>query len=148
MASLVLPPDVPREDVFVDAVFTLGEHKGYVSKVLLVAEPKNLRLPDPEISFSYQAHPTDATKAFILVSAKKFAAYVWVSPLVGSKKLSDNGFHLLPGETKTVVVSGLSAKSVKDGEKSFLRVTKISHLQYFKEARPEEKEKWHIADDE
>ena len=136
VASLVLPPDVDREDVFVQAVFISNATGNKAEKILLVAEPKHLRLPDPELTMEHEPDPNDGTRVLIHLTANQFAAYVWLAPFAGAKKLSDNGFHLAPGETKTVVVSGLSEKAIKVGEQSAFRYSEVYHLQNWKDNRP------------
>jgi beta-mannosidase len=81
-----------RPDAFVHATF------GDAKVVLLLDEPKNLNLPDPQLSVTAL---DDTTLEF---TAQNFAAFVTVDGA-----LSDNGFHLLPGQTKRVSVAGDAA---------------------------------------
>jgi hypothetical protein len=46
----------------------------------------------------------------VTVRAQRFAAFVWLSVEGGEARLpvfSDNGFHLAPGQSRTITVSNL-----------------------------------------
>ncbi|HXU63305.1 MAG TPA: glycoside hydrolase family 2 protein, partial [Polyangia bacterium] len=91
-------------------------------------KPRDLALPAPELSVSVSPHPGGAT---VKVTARKFAAAVWLSASGGGPDgfFSDNFFDLLPGETAQVewtpapgsspdaatkLASALHATSVRD----------------------------------
>lgn len=88
-----------RPDAFVHATF------GDAEAFLLLDEPKNLSLPDPKLTVT-----ADGDGA-LLVSAESFAAFVTLrfEGLEKQPALSDNGFHVAPGHTRRIEVSGLPA---------------------------------------
>jgi beta-mannosidase len=74
---------------------------------LLLAEPKALRLPDPEVTVDVQ--PNDRESFLVTLKAKKFAPYVWLRlkgqrEWIGKMEWSDNFFHLRPGDSQEVVL--------------------------------------------
>ena len=82
--------------------------------ILLLGEPKNLQLP--EANLHTETKDGESGAVIVTVHAEQFAAFVHLR-LDGMLRgglapiLSDNGFHLLPGETRTVTVTGLPAGS-------------------------------------
>ena len=111
VASFSLTSAIGRErDVFVHAEFT-ADNGMTAENILLLAEPKELRTADPALTLTV----TEEGENFVLaLTAKKFAPYLWLrradnGPLT---HLSDNFFHLRPGETKTLTLpkaTGLQA---------------------------------------
>jgi beta-mannosidase len=102
---LVLPSFVADsgEDVFVHATFTSeSSAEPLAESFLMLAEPKNLRLSDPALNWDF-----DGTT--ITVTARRFAAFVRIrfDGVARQPELSDNGFHLAPGQTRTIHVKGL-----------------------------------------
>ena len=92
-----------ERDVYVYAKFTAGDGMVTADNLLLLAEPKDLRTADPALTLSVQE--TDGGFS-VTLTAKRFAPYVWLrrtdnGPLPG---LSDNFFHLRPGETRTLTL--------------------------------------------
>ena len=91
-----------ERDVYVCAEFTADD--GTIAEnFLLLAEPKDLRTASPELTLT--VGETDGGFS-ITVTAQKFAPYLWLrrtdnGPL---PLLSDNFFHLRPGETKTLTL--------------------------------------------
>lgn len=92
-----------RNDAFIHTTFTeidsdteivVGETEAF----LLLDEPKNLALPDPGLKVTVLDDTT------LEIAAERFAAFVTVP-----SALSDNGFHLAPGQTKQVRVKGNAA---------------------------------------
>jgi beta-mannosidase len=70
--------------------------------LLFFAEPKDLRLLDPRLSFRVEP---GAHGPSVVLAAQAFAAFVWLSaPGLGALNWSDNFFHLAPGETRSVTV--------------------------------------------
>ncbi|MDX1935200.1 MAG: glycoside hydrolase family 2 protein [Capsulimonadales bacterium] len=95
-----------RTDAFVHATLTgkngelLGENFG------MLGEPKNLSLPDPGLRWR-MAMPSRAL-CVLSLSAARFAGYVHLrfEGLERQPKLSDNFFHLAPGQERTIEISG------------------------------------------
>ena len=92
-----------ERDVYVSAKFTATDGSASADNFLLLAEPKDLRTANPELSLTVAE--TDGGFS-ITVSAQKFAPYLWLrrtdnGPLPG---LSDNFFHLQPSETRTLTL--------------------------------------------
>ena len=103
VASFSLAAAEGRErDVYLYAQFTAADG-ATADNFLLLAEPKELKTADPALSLAV----TESGGGFaVTVSAEKFAPYLWLrrtdnGPLPG---LSDNFFHLRPGETRTLTL--------------------------------------------
>ena len=99
--SLAIPSFIADAgtDVFVHATFT-PETGEPVESFLLLAEPKDLRLADPGLTVQVSEHS-------ITIAAQRFAAFVTLS-FEGTShqpQFSDNGFHLAPGQSRTLSVS-------------------------------------------
>ncbi len=73
-----------------------------VEATLLLCEPKELRLPVPQVQLT--ATPT-ADGARLHVVATTLAVSVVLSLQDADARWSDNGFHLLPGEPREITVS-------------------------------------------
>ncbi len=92
-----------ERDVYVYAKFASEDGQTVADNLLLLAEPKDLRTADPVLTL--QVAETDG--GFVVtITAKRFAPYVWLrrtdnGPLA---HLSDNFFHLQPGETRTLTL--------------------------------------------
>lgn len=71
------------------------------SNELFFVPPKYWALADPEIQHSVT---NEGGRIKIILSAKRFAPYVELGLENSYARFSDNFFHLLPGETKTVYV--------------------------------------------
>lgn len=89
-------------EVLVEARFTDTDGAPRAEAFLLLAEPKDLRLPDPGIACRI-------VDGALEVSARRFAAFVRlrIDGLERQPTFSDNGFHLAPGQTRRVAVTGL-----------------------------------------
>ncbi len=91
-----------ERDVFVHARYTADDPAAVAENFLLLAEPKDLRLPNPGLTLTVaDAGDYDL---MLTVTAQRFAPYVWLRradsvPLAG---IDDNYFHLRPGETRTL----------------------------------------------
>lgn len=87
-------------DVFVYATFTDPPGALVAENYLLLAEPKDLRLANPNLHLSLSAHT-------ITVHAQRFAAFVTLhfAGVSHQPRLSDNGFHLAPGQSRTIQVA-------------------------------------------
>ena len=102
--SLPIPSFVEDagSDVFVHATFTDSTGTTVAENYLLLAEPKDLRLANPGLHITVSAHA-------ITLQAQRFAAFVTLSfsGVSHQPRLSDNGFHLAPGQSKTIQVAHL-----------------------------------------
>lgn len=90
-----------------DALVWLELHVGtevVSDNLVLFARPKHLELREPNI----HATLSDAGEGKVIVelSAEHPALWVWLSTPEGDLQYSDNFFHLAPGVTKTVEISG------------------------------------------
>ena len=101
-----------ERDVFVHAEFTT-ENGMRAENILLLAEPKELRTADPALSLTV----LEEGQGFVLtLTARKFAPFLWLrrsdhKPLT---HLSDNFFHLRPGEIKTLTLAKASGLQTID----------------------------------
>jgi len=103
VASFSLSEAAGRErDVYVYAQFTSTDG-ATAENTLMLAEPKDLRTADPGLTLTI----AEEDGSFVLaLTAQRFAPYVWLrrsgnGPL---PHLSDNFFHLRPGETKILTL--------------------------------------------
>jgi beta-mannosidase len=106
VATFSLTTATGRErELYVHARFQPGTDGQPVENLLLLAEPKDLRLAMPGLTLDIQKRSTDG--AFVLtLTTQRFAPYVWLRrhdnvPL----PLDDNFFHLLPGETRQIIAA-------------------------------------------
>ncbi|MCW3059407.1 MAG: Beta-galactosidase/beta-glucuronidase, partial [Capsulimonas sp.] len=86
------------------ARFTPADGSPAAESILLLAEPKELELEAPTIHVRHER--TGENEIAVTLASETFAPYVWLrhgddTPLAAS----DNFFHLLPGEAKTVVIT-------------------------------------------
>ena len=101
-----------EREVYVHAQFTSAE-KTTAENILLLAEPKDLQTANPALALAV----SEDDAGFVLtVTAARFAPYVWLrrtdnGPL---PRLSDNFFHLRPGETKTLTLSKCAGLQTAD----------------------------------
>jgi len=76
-------------------------------KILLLAEPKDLDLPDAELAVAVT--DLDADLMQVTLDAPRFAAGVWLSAGLSegglSPEFSDNYFHMAPGSRTVVTVT-------------------------------------------
>ena len=91
-----------EREVFVYAKFVSNDGAVAAENFLLLAEPKDLKTAPSALSLMV----AEAGGFVLTLSAQRFAPYVWLrradnGPLAG---LSDNFFHLRPGETKTLTL--------------------------------------------
>ncbi len=124
VASLALP----AMQGFVQATFTGADSTGepLAQNLLLLGEPKDLALPDPELNVRVTSEA--AGTALITVSAQGFAGCVWLRfEGMGDTvpTFSDNWFHLLPGETRTITADGLAGDLNAEEMQSRLRVRNL-----------------------
>jgi beta-mannosidase len=105
--------------------YTVGAHDGpeeFVSgwelaadNLLFLAEPKDLQVADPGVSFEVRE---EGSQCVISLQAKRLAPYVWIEieQDAGTDRiqLSDNFFHLRPGETKYVQLARASGVRPSD----------------------------------
>ncbi|MBF0244615.1 MAG: glycoside hydrolase family 2 protein [Planctomycetes bacterium] len=71
--------------------------------VEMLVPPKHLHLYDPKLSVVPSL--TEKGSTLFTLSAERPALWVWADP-PGLRRLSDNFFHLKPGESKEVLVEG------------------------------------------
>ncbi|MBC8143695.1 MAG: hypothetical protein H7Y38_19880, partial [Armatimonadetes bacterium] len=103
-----------RDKFYFHAVLIAPDGVSVVAQnILFLDEPKHLQLPQANLHTETVDGENGAM--IITVHAEQFAAFVHLrlDGLVGANGLvpvlSDNGFHLLPGETRTVTVTHLPA---------------------------------------
>jgi hypothetical protein len=140
VATLSLTPDLLAQcaDLFVHAVFTpASEHAGFAAEnFLLLAEPKDLRLPDAGLTWEVTPEPTSSDGSVhgghVMITAQRFAPFVWLHieglpPENASPAFRDNGFHLAPGQTRTFSVDGLPAHLERNADalRAALRVRSL-----------------------
>jgi len=110
-ASVTLPgfiADSP-EEVYAEARITAGNQL-IAHTTILLAEPKTLRTGKIKLNVSVDAAcaisiRTERFAPFVVIKAKDEAVH---------PKLSDNGFHVCPGEVKIVNVTGVPAENILD----------------------------------
>jgi beta-mannosidase len=90
------------------------------SNVSFFVPLKYLALVPPALHASVR---TERGRPVIDVTAERFAAFVHLGLTEGSARLSDNGFHLLPGETRTIEV--LPSDALPDRLAERLRVRSL-----------------------
>ncbi|MBV9278757.1 MAG: glycoside hydrolase family 2 protein, partial [Chloroflexi bacterium] len=109
--------DIPVDprDLYVQASLSSGERQACVDAITFLAEPKDLRLPDPQLQTAVEE--TDQGPA-VTLQTDRFAAYVWLAaPGLGRVQWADNFFHLLPGQQHTVPVihpPGISVEEMRE----------------------------------
>ncbi len=110
-ASVMLPgfiADSP-EEVYAEAKVTSG-NQVIAHSASLLAEPKNLRTGQVKLNVSLDASGN------VCIRTERFAPFVVIRakdetmPL----KLSDNGFHICPGDVKVVSVTGIAPEKLLD----------------------------------
>jgi beta-mannosidase len=89
-----------REKVYLSVRLIAGDSI-LSSNVLFFVPPKYWQLEKPDIKYSIT---TENGRKKIILSANRFAPYVELGLIDGYARFSDNFFHLLPGESKTVYV--------------------------------------------
>jgi len=107
----------------VHATFTGAEDAVLAENTLLLAEPKELFLPGVP-AWEVEAHG-DGTATVRIISQDRFASFVWLRfEALGDRvpAFSDNWFHLLPGETRTLTVGNLPADLTADDLRVRLRI--------------------------
>ena len=89
--------------VYVSARFA-AEDGTTAENILLLCEPKDLQRADPGLTMTVTE---DGDLLTVTASAKRFAPYVWLrrTDNVALAGLSDNFFHLRPGEARTLTVA-------------------------------------------
>ncbi len=120
-ASFELEEAVGQErDVYAYARFEPEDGGPAADNYLLLAEPKDLRRPDPGLTVTVsESKMVSESKTYayaVTVTAQRFAPYVWLrrtddAPLSG---LEDNFFHLRPGETRVLTVAKDDATPTPD----------------------------------
>ena len=103
--STQILPVTARTDAFAHATLTSAEGNLLAENTQFLAEPKDLVLPKPEIK-------TEITDAGMTLTSPTLAAFVWIRVPGQKISFSDNGFHLLPGQPKTISLKGISALEI------------------------------------
>jgi len=92
--------------------------------ILLLAEPKELALDQPNLGIEIDDH--DADTLAISISASTFAGSVWLfldpAEVLESPEFSNNFFHLEPGETRVVTMEKSLEVSTTEDLRELLRV--------------------------
>lgn len=118
--SLAIPSFIADAgtDVFVHAIFT-PESGENVESFLLLAEPKDLRLANPGLRTIISEHS-------ITVQAQRFAAFVTLhfEGVSHQPQLTNNGFHLAPGQSKTIQLSHLP------DQKTLSQLSSLLHIRH------------------
>ena len=123
VATFDLAPAQGNErDVYLHARFQPGADGVPIDNLMLLAEPKDLRLPTPGLSLTVDEGAWGALQ--ITLTAQRFAPYVWLyrnddQPLSG---LDDNFFHLRAGETRTLAVGRMDGIETADDLRGRLTV--------------------------
>ena len=96
-----------RIDAFVHATFVSDCGEFACKNSLLLAEPKEIALPNADLAWKFEKADQLHDSATLTVSARNYAGYVWITfeGLEAQPQLSDNFFHLAPGQEKIVHVS-------------------------------------------
>lgn len=102
-----------RENTFLSFRLVQGDSL-LSSNMVFFLPPKHWSLKEPGIKYTMAM---EQGQIKIVVTAERFAAYVELGVHGSDARFSDNYFHLLPGETKTVLVvsSDLSFKEFRSG---------------------------------
>ncbi|HET6382477.1 MAG TPA: glycoside hydrolase family 2 protein [Armatimonadota bacterium] len=128
VATIDLSSAQGRErDVYLHARFEAEDEIQAAENYLFLAEPKDLRLPDPGLEARverYAQHPGNWT---LTIKARRFAAYVWWRfdgvTYQDDSPSTDNFFHLRPGEEKIMGLGDLEA--IEDEISGRLRVRSL-----------------------
>ncbi|GAB4458582.1 MAG: glycoside hydrolase family 2 protein [Armatimonadaceae bacterium] len=122
--TMTLPPAADGRTAFVHALFRDGSGEVRSENFLLLDEPKNLLLPDPQLSVVLSAKPEGSGEGMFTLTAGRFAAYVWlqVEGVERQPAFSDNFFHLAPGQSRTVQVSDIPVGMTREELQARLRI--------------------------
>jgi beta-mannosidase len=106
---------------FVSAAFVSDDASISVGNLILLAEPKDLTLPASGLDLDVEAE--DAGSLTLNVTALRFTPYVWIRRKDNALlTISDNFFHLRPGEARSVTVKKTEELSSADCVKQLLDV--------------------------
>jgi beta-mannosidase len=110
-AGVTLPgfiADSP-EEVYAEARIT-ADNKIIAYTTTLLAEPKNLRTGQVKLNVSLDASGN------VIIRTERFAPFVMIRAKDDAIRLtlSDNGFHVSPGEVKIVSVKGVPMENILD----------------------------------
>lgn len=107
-----------RLDLFVHAQLTSPDGIILGENILFLGEPKELNLSNPNLTINTE--PGENNTVTITLQPESFAAFVHLrldgllSPNGLVPQFSDNGFHVLPGEQKTVTITHLPTNTTRD----------------------------------
>jgi beta-mannosidase len=88
------------------------------SNVVFFVPPKYWPLKDPGLEYKLKSGPVEKK---ITLSTEKFAAFVELGVMDSYARFSDNYFHLIPGETKTVYVISSEVPDKEFRKRFFVR---------------------------
>jgi beta-mannosidase len=127
VTNLPVPPLVTKDErvteVFVHATFTGPNGDLLAENFRFLAEPKDLRLPDPSLSWEISDVDEEGDTATLTISARRFAPFVFLRLAMEATGTrlpvwSDNWFHLAPGQTRVVTLdlpAGITASALRAG---------------------------------
>ncbi len=121
LLQIDLPDEMRAADAFIHATFTATDGSLLAENFLLLAEPKDARLPDPGLTWDIRVKGHG--EATITISARRFAGYVWLRFAdMPPPTYTDNWFHLAPGQSRTITVAQLPPEMTADALRARLRV--------------------------
>ena len=114
------------DQVFVAAQFVCINSLEEFRNVLLLDEPKNLKLNDP--GFAYTVTDEDDAYLRVSITCEAFAPYTWITAMDTTMEFEDNYFHLLPGETREVLVLKSDDVATTEELQPILRLRSMWHV--------------------
>ena len=119
--SVLMLTTAANREAFVQGTFRAPDGSLLAENFQLLAEPKDLRLPDPMFTITTTAKGKDFE---VTVSAARFARYIWltIEGITTPAKYSDNFFHLAPGQTRRIAINALPASMTAEELKARLRL--------------------------
>ncbi len=97
--------------LLVDCAF-LVEGAAVARNLVLFARPKHFSLPDPEIALAIEE--AAGGEAVVTLQCRRPALWVWLDTTRDDLRFSDNFFHLLPGDSRSVRVTSETDASLQD----------------------------------
>ena len=109
-------------DAFVHATFHAPDGTPLAENFQLLAEPKELRPPDPLITMRVTAAGNG--EATLTISAQRFARYVWLrfDDLSTLPRFSDNFFTLAPYQSRAIALDNLPSEMTAEQIRARLRL--------------------------
>lgn len=126
--SLRIPPQILSNESqgFASAQFVGANGELYARNLLLLSEPKDIQLHVQELNVTLQI--TGKGTADVTLYAPTFAPYVWLRFFGVAKQpqFSDNFFHLVTSERRTIHVTGLPEEMDAEELEALLRVRTLA----------------------